>query len=434
MVNSVWGQSLILTEDFTNYTNGNLGTQGSWVQNGSGTDVQVASSAPLSYSGYGSAGGSYVTVSQTNGFDPHKLFSSTVATSSSSTFYVSFLINVSSATTTAITTSAAYSLSLRNTLNTAYFSRFFIAKDASNNLKLGISVLGGDGSGTYSSGNYSFTTTYLIVIRYDIGATTDNMYMWVNPATNVEPSVGSADVVITGQTKPSYGTPINSLMIHQRSATVSPVASFDGFKVSNSSTSAAAWTNLALPVSFSSISATNIGKNNKVTWSTASEEHNRGFDVQRSTDGVNYTSLGFVNSLSSTGNSSSALNYSFIDYDPIGLKQYYRLKQTDFDGTSRYSGVVVVTNAVPERLAVTSIYPNPASSFVHLSVASPSREAMQLIVTDANGRTVRNKYVNAEVGNNSFEVDVTGLGAGIYYLSLKGPLTGWQSVGKFVKN
>jgi hypothetical protein len=191
---------------------------------------------------------------------------------------------------------------------------------------------------------------------------------------------------------------------------------------------------VTLPVSFSSINATNIGKNNKVTWSTASEEHNKGFDVQRSTDGVNYTSLGFVNSLSSTGNSSSALNYSFIDYDPIGLKQYYRLKQTDFDGTSRYSGVVVVTNAVPERLAVTSIYPNPTSSFVHLSVASPSREAMQLIVTDVNGRAVRSKLVNAEVGNNSFEVDATGLGAGVYYLSLKGPLTGWQSIGKFVKN
>ena len=190
----------------------------------------------------------------------------------------------------------------------------------------------------------------------------------------------------------------------------------------------------SLPVSFSSFLGKRVGKSVLLTWSTASEEHNRGFDVQRSTDGVNYTSLGFVNSLSSTGNSSSALNYSFIDYDPIGLKQYYRLKQTDFDGTSRYSGVVVVTNAVPERLAVTSIYPNPASSFVHLSVASPSREAMQLIVTDANGRTVRSKYVNAEVGNNSFEVEVAGLGAGIYYLSLRGPLTGWQSVGKFVKN
>lgn len=191
---------------------------------------------------------------------------------------------------------------------------------------------------------------------------------------------------------------------------------------------------VTLPVSFSSLTATNIGKANRVNWSTASEEHNKGFEVQRSTDGINYNALGFVKSLSATGNSSSTLNYSFTDFDPIGLKQYYRLKQTDFDGTSRFSGVVVVNNTRPEQLTVNSIYPNPASSYVHLSVSSPNKETLQLVVTDANGRTVRQQYVNAEVGNNSFEFDVKGLGAGVYYLSMKGGPTGWQSIGKFVKN
>lgn len=243
--NASWGQ--ILTEDFTGLTTGNLGTQNSWVQNGSGTDVQVASTTPISYNGYNSLGGNYITITRTNGIDPHKVFSSTVATTSASTFYYSFLVNVNSATTTATTATAPYSLSLRNSANTAYFGRFFIGKDASNNLKFGASVQGGDGSGTYASGTYSFggSNTYLIVIRYDIGSTTDNMYMWVNPSLTSEPAIASADVTITGATKPVYGTPINCLMIHTRSSTISPAASLDGFRVSNASTSATAWTNLA---------------------------------------------------------------------------------------------------------------------------------------------------------------------------------------------
>ena len=239
-----WGQ--IFNEDFTGLTLGNLGTQNSWVQNGSGTDVQVANTTPISFSGYSSGGGNYITIAQANGFDPHKLFSSSVSTASPSTFFYSFLVNVNSASTTALTSAAAYVITLRNSVNTAYLARFFIAKDGSNNLKFGISAGGGDGSGSFGSGTFSFggSNTYLIVVRYDVGASTDNMYLWVNPSLASEPIIGSAEVSLTSQAKPSYGTAINSLMIHQRSATISAAASIDGFRVSNAATSSTAWTNL----------------------------------------------------------------------------------------------------------------------------------------------------------------------------------------------
>ena len=199
----------------------------------------------------------------------------------------------------------------------------------------------------------------------------------------------------------------------------------DNIRIEGSST--------ALPVTFTSFSATKDGKNNLLSWATASEQNNAGFEVQRSTDGSTYENIGFVKSLSPTGNSSSSLSYSFTDFNPLGLQQYYRLKQTDLDGKSAYSAIVLVKREAPATLTVTKVYPNPSTSSIYINAACPAATTLQLSIVDMNGRVVGRKQVNAMTGNNGFDMPVTQLAPGTYLLQVLNADNKVVTTEKFIK-
>ncbi|TXI68171.1 MAG: hypothetical protein E6Q41_04540 [Cyclobacteriaceae bacterium] len=115
-----------------------------------------------------------------------------------------------------------------------------------------------------------------------------------------------------------------------------------------------------LPVEL--ISFTGTAENEKVNlkWVTASELNNDFFTVQHSTDGVEFESLGVIDG---QGTKQSSTTYNFVDATPMAGVNYYRLKQTDFDGASSYSNIVAV-NLDLEWL----LYPNPATHGTDVSI------------------------------------------------------------------
>ncbi len=124
-----------------------------------------------------------------------------------------------------------------------------------------------------------------------------------------------------------------------------------------------------LPVSWVSFTARPVGKTVELDWVTAEETDNAGFIVERSPDGQSWVAL-----------STRALVYDFVDERPLTGTSFYRIRQTDFDGTVSYSEVRQVSFTGP---AVTA-YPNPFSG--QLMVVS--EEADEIRVTDLTGRTV----------------------------------------------
>ena len=224
---SVQGQ--LFTEDFTGLTNGNLGTQNSWVQNGTGTDVQVNDISSITYSGYPIGGDKYVTVATLNGLDPHHTFTGQ-STASSFTLWYAFIVNPSSAPTT----TGDYFLTLRNTANTTYGGRVY-AKQGSSSSKVCFGISKGSAVADNYSIDFDIGTTYLIVVKYmsKSGTGNDSMYLWVNPSLSSEPSIALATVSHNSTlADPGWGTTVNAIMIHQRS-TSSIAASLDGIRVGN---------------------------------------------------------------------------------------------------------------------------------------------------------------------------------------------------------
>jgi hypothetical protein len=104
----------------------------------------------------------------------------------------------------------------------------------------------------------------------------------------------------------------------------------------------------------------------QLNWATASENNNDYFNVERSIDGINYSSISSVNG---SGNSTQILNYSSIDDTPLLGQSYYRLKQTNYDGETSYSDIEAVSFKRSKDFIV-NIYPNPVSSQITIDSES----------------------------------------------------------------
>ncbi|HEX6180199.1 MAG TPA: hypothetical protein VFZ47_03090 [Chitinophagaceae bacterium] len=94
------------------------------------------------------------------------------------------------------------------------------------------------------------------------------------------------------------------------------------------------------------------GNNIVLNWLTATEQNNKGFEVERSTDGGNFRKIGFV---AGAGNSNMLRSYSFVDKHVNQPLYYYRLKQVDADNRFEYSAIVLVKNPLANGRMITSL-------------------------------------------------------------------------------
>lgn len=188
-----------------------------------------------------------------------------------------------------------------------------------------------------------------------------------------------------------------------------------------------------LPVDLLSFSGYRDGSRNQLRWTTSTEQNNKGFEVQRSLDGVNYSPIGFVNSLAPGGYSTNQLDYAFTDNNVTGLKQFYRLRQVDFDGKYKISNIVLLKSDKPAVITIDGMFPNPATTTINLLLASPNKDKAVMLITDVNGKSIMQRNMNLEAGSNTMPVDISGLPGGTYLVRMISS-TGEVSTGKFVKH
>ncbi|GAB3367000.1 hypothetical protein GCM10027566_39250 [Arachidicoccus ginsenosidivorans] len=165
--------------------------------------------------------------------------------------------------------------------------------------------------------------------------------------------------------------------------------------------------NSTLPVSgVQDFNVVRKGQTAILSWSTFTESQNKGFRAERSTDGKSWKAIGFKNSLGNAGNSTSQLNYTLVDADPLQQTAYYRLVQVDLSGRENVLSVVKSLNGILNSLRV---YPNPAGD--HITIMNP---ASIIYIYDVSGRNVMTQGV--QPGVKSVNLNVQGLAQGIYFV------------------
>ena len=153
-----------------------------------------------------------------------------------------------------------------------------------------------------------------------------------------------------------------------------------------------------------------------LSWSTVAEKDYDFFTIERSLDGQNFFVL---DTIPGAGDSNKRIDYTYADIHPVSGYNYYRLKQTDFDGQFEYFNVVAVVNDKAQpQLSDVIISPSPFFDQFEVNFHSIDNSIVHLKLMDMQGRTIFNKSLEAEKGINSFVYNNDQLQSGIYLLTI----------------
>jgi hypothetical protein len=168
---------------------------------------------------------------------------------------------------------------------------------------------------------------------------------------------------------------------------------------------------VSLPTLLVSFTGKNTGSNTaELKWKITDNSTPSVFEVMRSSDGVNFSSVGSVQGVS------QQFDYSFIDPSMVGGNNYYRLKMLDIDGTANYSAIVTVSNG-GNSFGFSSLMPSVVTSTAKLVISSGKTTSAQLLITDMSGRIVQKRRLVISAGSQDVLIDASRLTPGIYQIT-----------------
>ncbi len=163
-----------------------------------------------------------------------------------------------------------------------------------------------------------------------------------------------------------------------------------------------------LPVNWVSFTAEASDKGINLVWETSEEINNDYFLVQRSLDGVSWSTLSRVASVGTTGHLRAPNMYNYSDETAIPGKNYYRIMQVDIDGAYSYS---IVQSAYMRGNTASELvlYPNPVS---HTLYIGGDQEILSTEVLNMNGS------VMLKSTGNTRKINIESMPMGVYYLKI----------------
>jgi len=174
------------------------------------------------------------------------------------------------------------------------------------------------------------------------------------------------------------------------------IVEFDNFGIDPSNT--------ALPVTFISFNAEKLSNSTKLTWKVGVEENLKGYEIEKSTDGRQFTSVGFVPA-------NGQATYTFTDAQTNQGPVFYRIRNVDIDGKFKYSNILSLKNGASSL--VLRAFPLPAINKLTIQhEAVFNNGGININTTD--GRVV--KGIIPAKGSLETIVNLSGLKSGVYVL------------------
>jgi hypothetical protein len=175
-----------------------------------------------------------------------------------------------------------------------------------------------------------------------------------------------------------------------------------------------------LPVELSAFRGTLAGGGVRLTWQTASENGNAGFEVQRRAGKTpGWMNVGYVDSQAPGGTTNTPQRYRFTDASPPFTADTlrYRLRQIDHDGQATVTDPVVIFRSVTE-LELKTPFPNPVQGRATIRYAVPTTKDVTLRIYDLLGREVKTVATGTRRGRRQIQINVSDLSGGTYFLRL----------------
>jgi hypothetical protein len=172
-------------------------------------------------------------------------------------------------------------------------------------------------------------------------------------------------------------------------------------------------TNNIVPVKLSGFLATQKNKQVILNWNTLQEQSSKEFIIQRSSDGIQFTTIGTVGA---AGNASTISRYQYFDNAPLNGNNFYRLKQISLDNTFEYSAVAKVSIQIAGFAY--RIMQNPVLSELRIALKADQSATVQVRISDASGHLLISKKETIAQGMSNYTMPVRQLATGIYFISI----------------
>lgn len=169
-----------------------------------------------------------------------------------------------------------------------------------------------------------------------------------------------------------------------------------------------------LPIELTKANVKCVEQGTLITWSTASETNNAYFTVEKSEDGIQFSGIA---TLQGAGNSNNILNYSYHDDTNSPGTLYYRIKQTDFDGTFKYSEVFSINCGGNSGFEFNAASAN-ADGQLTLFTSSSQDEIRNIRIVNTLGQLIYENKKPFNAGSGQLNINTANLAAGVYYISL----------------
>ena len=170
-----------------------------------------------------------------------------------------------------------------------------------------------------------------------------------------------------------------------------------------------------LPALLMSFSAANNNNAGELDWTMENQTSCKWFVIERSANASGFDSIGVVLGTNNT----HSTDYTFTDNHLLSGNNYYRLRQVDMDGVSKYSKIVCVYNA---NIAVAEkkmqLYPNPAIATLNYTLNSPAASHATVMVYTMSGVLVIAQQQQLASGVNQQSLAIANLKSGNYFLKV----------------
>jgi hypothetical protein len=167
-----------------------------------------------------------------------------------------------------------------------------------------------------------------------------------------------------------------------------------------------------LPVEWLTTNGSCANNNALLRWSTATEQNNNFFTIERSVNGTSWTAIA---TLQGAGNSTMVSNYQFVDPLPLTAITYYRIRQTDFNGNSSHSPIMIIS---PCSAAADLFDAFAGNGNVFVNISTAFAQDYRIALYDSRGRIVSEQQFSAQPGANRFELQGNVPATGVYMISV----------------